>query len=168
MTAPDRAHVRARDCALAAQWPATSGRNMLLFRASCCATGCRDFTLGCAPRWPLSRETIARPMAAYRALIARMVACWLARFCALFVQSPRRWTPDVARGRASRMARRCAAAARDLLAAAAAVRPPSGESLASFRRLIFLLGLVRACPGQPMKFSGRYSISGLFWSILKF
>ncbi|KZV14309.1 hypothetical protein F511_19452 [Dorcoceras hygrometricum] len=39
--------------------------------------------------------------------------------------------------------------ARDLLAAAAAVRPPSGESPASLRRLIFLLGLVRACSGQP-------------------
>ncbi|KZV22770.1 pentatricopeptide repeat-containing protein [Dorcoceras hygrometricum] len=32
----------------------------------------------------------------------------------------------------------------------------------------FLLGFVRACPGQPMKFSGRYSISCRFWSILKF
>ncbi|KZV16870.1 hypothetical protein F511_37031 [Dorcoceras hygrometricum] len=32
------------------------------------------------------------------------------------------WMRDVVRGRASRMARRCAAAARDLLAAAAAVR----------------------------------------------
>ncbi|KZV37720.1 histone-lysine N-methyltransferase, H3 lysine-9 specific SUVH6-like [Dorcoceras hygrometricum] len=75
MAAPNRAHVRARDCALAAQWPATSGRNMLLFRASCCATGCRDFTLGCATRWPLSRETIARPMAAYRALMRATCAC---------------------------------------------------------------------------------------------
>ncbi|KZT76233.1 hypothetical protein F511_46742 [Dorcoceras hygrometricum] len=63
-------------------------------------------------------------MAAYRAFIARMVACCLPRFCALVAQGPRRWTRDVARGRASRMARRCAAAARDLLAAAAAVRPP--------------------------------------------
>ncbi|KZV13542.1 hypothetical protein F511_45294 [Dorcoceras hygrometricum] len=24
----------------------------------------------------------------------------------------------------------------------------------------FFLGLVRACPGQPVKFSGRYAISG--------
>ncbi|KZT76687.1 putative receptor-like protein kinase-like [Dorcoceras hygrometricum] len=70
-----RANVHARDCALAEQWPATSGRNMLLFRMSCCATGWRDFTLECATRWLLSRETIARPMAAYRALMRGTCAC---------------------------------------------------------------------------------------------
>ncbi|KZV39019.1 cell division cycle 5-like protein [Dorcoceras hygrometricum] len=89
-------------------------------------------------------------------MIARMVACWLPRFCALVAQSPRRWTGDVARGRASRMARRFAAAARDLLAADAAVLPPSGESPASLRRLVF-----------PSRFFSGLSRTAheFFWSI---
>ncbi|KZV51437.1 hypothetical protein F511_20817 [Dorcoceras hygrometricum] len=57
-------------------------------------------------------------------------------------------------------ARPCAAR---YLAAAAVRRVPGSDATANF-----LLGFVRACPGQPMKFSGRYSISGRFWSILKF
>ncbi|KZT76464.1 hypothetical protein F511_46511 [Dorcoceras hygrometricum] len=56
MAAPHRAHVCAQDCALAAQWPATSGRDMKLFRASDCALAAVIFTPGCATRWPLSRE----------------------------------------------------------------------------------------------------------------
>ncbi|KZV26903.1 multidrug resistance protein [Dorcoceras hygrometricum] len=56
------------------------------------------------------------------------------------------------------------AAARYSLPTAAAVRRISGSDATA----IFLLGFVRACPGQPMKFLGQYSILGQFWSILKF
>ncbi|KZV32826.1 hypothetical protein F511_20927 [Dorcoceras hygrometricum] len=37
--------------------------------------------------------------------------------------------------------------------------------LVAMRRLVYLLGFVRACPGKPMKFSGQYSILGQFLSI---
>ncbi|KZV43606.1 hypothetical protein F511_16498 [Dorcoceras hygrometricum] len=43
---------------------------------------------------------------------------------------------------------------------ATAVRRISGSDATA----IFLLCFVRACPGQPMKFSGQYSILGRFWS----
>ncbi|KZT76296.1 transcription initiation factor TFIID subunit 2 [Dorcoceras hygrometricum] len=42
-------------------------------------------------------------------------------------------------------------------------RPPSGDVSGSVATANSLLGHVRACPEQPMKFSGRYSISGRFW-----
>ncbi|KZV38596.1 hypothetical protein F511_09347 [Dorcoceras hygrometricum] len=51
---------------------------------------------------------------------------------------------------------------RDLLAAAVAVRLPSGVFPGIVAIADFLLGFVRACPEQPMKFSGRYSTSGRF------
>ncbi|KZT76086.1 hypothetical protein F511_46889 [Dorcoceras hygrometricum] len=47
-------------------------------------------------------------------------------------------------------------------------RRPSGNVSGIVATTSLLLGFIRACPGQPMKFSGRYSISGRFWSILKF
>ncbi|KZV27683.1 hypothetical protein F511_40715 [Dorcoceras hygrometricum] len=74
LAAPHRVHVRTRDCALAAQSPAASGRGMPLLHADDCATGRRVFTLGCATCWPLSREASRGPIAAFRASIARMAA----------------------------------------------------------------------------------------------
>ncbi|KZV15552.1 chaperone protein dnaJ 13 [Dorcoceras hygrometricum] len=60
------------------------------------------------------------------------------------------------------------AAARYALPAAAAVPPPSCDLPDGIATANFLLGFVRSCPGQPVKFLGRYSILGQFWSILKF
>ncbi|KZT75430.1 hypothetical protein F511_47545 [Dorcoceras hygrometricum] len=51
-------------------------------------------------------------------------------------------------------------------------RRPSGDAPAMLRLCrdgwFVFYGLVWACPGQPVNFSGRYSISGPFWSILNF
>ncbi|KZV22820.1 hypothetical protein F511_12964 [Dorcoceras hygrometricum] len=49
-------------------------------------------------------------------------------------------------------------------------RWPRGVARGVVRRLVkfFVGGLVQACPGQPVKVSGRYAIPARFWSILKF
>ncbi|KZV50999.1 OLIGOPEPTIDE TRANSPORTER family protein [Dorcoceras hygrometricum] len=76
---------------------------------------------------------------------------------------------------ASRSARGCRTRCGVRAAAAACFVAGGRRRMATVRRVPgndamadFLLGYVRACPGQPMKFSGRYSIPGRFWSILKF
>ncbi|KZV30607.1 hypothetical protein F511_16721 [Dorcoceras hygrometricum] len=66
--------------------------------------------------------------------------------------------------RAPRLSRPCVALRRAIFVVAAAARRCSGDVVTAD----FFYGLVRACPGQSVKLSGRYSISGPFWSILKF
>ncbi|KZV41691.1 hypothetical protein F511_22319 [Dorcoceras hygrometricum] len=84
MAAPHRVHVCAWDCALAAQWPASSGRDMQLLRVSDCALAAVIFTPGCATRWPLSREAshsrwllIARRLHAWWRAGCQPLAHWL-------------------------------------------------------------------------------------------
>ncbi|KZV46983.1 hypothetical protein F511_15780 [Dorcoceras hygrometricum] len=90
------------------------------------------------------------------------------------------WWPAVASNRAQIVARWCAVCAPCLahgvagdaaLGAAACGHAPHAMLAAAVRRIsdsdataIFLLGFVRAYPGQPMKYSGQYSILGRFWS----
>ncbi|KZV24359.1 armadillo repeat-containing protein 8 [Dorcoceras hygrometricum] len=104
----------------------------------------------------------ARPLAFVQSMVAR---CWTHRRCTLVAHHGQSLpaAPLVAPHNGAWELRGAAAAARDLLAAAAVRRVPGCDAMANF-----LLGFVRACPGQPVKFSGRYSISGPFWSILKF
>ncbi|KZV29337.1 hypothetical protein F511_16714 [Dorcoceras hygrometricum] len=101
-----------------------------------------------------------RPIAAVLRVVWRREAHWLRTMMAAVRVVAGRYMHRAWRG----SARPCAARN---VAAAAAVRPPS-DVPGSDATANFLLGFVRACLGHPMKFSGRYSISGRFWSILKF
>ncbi|KZV42934.1 hypothetical protein F511_43887 [Dorcoceras hygrometricum] len=65
------------DFPLAAQWPAASGRDMQLFRASDCALAAVIFTPGCATRWPLSREA---SRGRWLFIVCRLRAWWPAGF----------------------------------------------------------------------------------------
>ncbi|KZV19149.1 hypothetical protein F511_10040 [Dorcoceras hygrometricum] len=55
-----RAHVCTRDCALVAQWPATSGRDMQLFHASDCTLAAVISRLVAPPagRCPVKRRAV--------------------------------------------------------------------------------------------------------------
>ncbi|KZV43919.1 hypothetical protein F511_27279 [Dorcoceras hygrometricum] len=182
MAAPLPACMSARGSALIARWPRKlrgrwgllralvarrrprRGRPLLMISGAIVAqisSGHTRAQLCARPRYvaPDGRSMagcIAQDVAHWLAIVGRPLAAWWPR------KTLRCW-PIVAAG----CALVCAAC---MVAAAAAVRPPSGDDL---RQIIataefFLLGYVRACPGQPVKFSGRYSISNRFWSILKF
>ncbi|KZV47692.1 hypothetical protein F511_43925 [Dorcoceras hygrometricum] len=133
-------------------------------------------------RRPSSARTCARGnMRALSRIAARTSAAapCACRVMADIVQQPvrkmlhvgRGYAPCLAYGEMEGAAQFAAARGlvpRTVLAAAAVVRSPSGDVYGIVATASFLLGFVRACPGQPMKFSGRYSMSGRFWSILKF
>ncbi|KZV42679.1 ribulose-1,5 bisphosphate carboxylase/oxygenase large subunit N-methyltransferase, chloroplastic [Dorcoceras hygrometricum] len=126
------------------------------------------------------RRRALRPIA--RA-IARSTPCALAAHGGRLWPAAARTSLHAGRKMAAHVARPMAAAVRKLLrqrwpavdASSCMVARWMCDGLRNVRRVSrqramadFSSSYVRACPEQPMKFSGRYSISGRFWSILKF
>ncbi|KZT76274.1 hypothetical protein F511_46700 [Dorcoceras hygrometricum] len=105
MAAPHRAHVCARDCALAAQWPATSGRGVRAASRAAAQIVARRLLRCWLAAAPCACRTMEHDDRAPHAQAVAPLDGWTPHWLRAAVLPA--WRDDAC-GRASRLARRCA------------------------------------------------------------
>ncbi|KZT76020.1 hypothetical protein F511_46955 [Dorcoceras hygrometricum] len=141
-------------CAMAKSWPPLRAACWVPFHDCWPAddrAGDARWSRITANRWPLLRLLLRAMARRWPAARAQTVVRWLNANC---------WeAPLLVRPGRSSCGQR-AAECRTRFVGGDRRRPANVPAV--LRRLILLIGCVRACPEQPVKFSGRYSISGPF------